>query len=1170
MTEEEAFQQAMRELEAERAANPSAAVPPQEEAPTSTPHRTTPEQAMANIEDTTVPPKAPKSILQRGVDLWKSAGAGIAKAGFETKDFLVGETPEDQKSELRRGIERRAKELSSESTANAMTMGISQMVTGLIGAGKIMAPLKAAKWMTEGGKVAKAGYEMAKASGASAVVLDPHEERLSNLIEEFPALSNPVTAYLAAKPEDTAAEGHFKNALESIGADLALIGAVKALKYLRNGDMAAAKKTIAKLSGSKPAEARTESLASEGSTIPANTETPLSDSPRVKESGIDASASPHPSEPGLGATSGADASGQTRSLPTMEITDGVVSTMLKSAKADSEAIKRFGSFEAAAEAGEITRRSATSLPWQKLRSSDEVSSFMDHAAHVLKTQMDDIKGGAVLSDAKINSMVEARAELFGEDPAIVMGQIKEAGAAAKDMVANMEAGYLIGSRMMEDTYAKAFRMVNGMETDMATAGAELKARLMASADFMANAQSISSNSGRALRRMRGQFRFTPELLEKVKTMDGAELARLLYQTKGNPKLIAQTINPNFLTRWTGRATDSLTNSLLWLYPTHVMNMTGNLFMLAARPAEKWIGSLAMKGPEASAIRQQAQKEYGYTLASLSDGWDALVEAFKRGDSILSPHNTEYFRAQSQGDLRQVLPQWSSSDSPWSLIRNGLTAAGIAMRLPTRTLGAMDEFIKTLRYRAYVQADAATKGEAMGLTGADLQRFIQGKMEEAIDPLTGQALDRKALYDAQVTTFQQELLPGTIGATLQMVRSRHPALTFILPFIKTPINVLRYSIKMTPGLNLLQREYREAISGKMGTEVQAHAMGQMALGSTFIGLAASLALSGKMTGGGPNDPELQRQLRSTGWQPYAYVLGDGEGRRFIPMGRIDPVGMSMSMVADLVEAIQHDPDGGASENGILALTLALAKKFSDRTFLLNMHQTLQALTDPGTRGEKWLGNIAGNTIPFSSAMRGINPDPYLRDARSFIDTMLKNLPGYSQTLPPVRDAFGEPIWKSISITSTDKADMVETENNRIILETGSGIHKPSPRWEGLDLRDITLKSGRTAYDRFQELSSHVPGEKPLKYHLEKLIKSKTYQHMPDGDAGVTGTRLNTLNRVVSDYRKAARNALIRENPELKQFIKARQREARGAILENRKADSQMTPSARALLDALRPQ
>jgi hypothetical protein len=1151
MTEEEAFQQAMRELEAERAANPSATVPPQEEAPKATPHRTTPEQVMdliedmrvpseqpeaaphrstpeeimANIEDTTVPPKAPKSLLQRGVDLWKSAGAGIAKAGFETKDFLFGETPEDQKSAIRRGIEGRAKELASESTANAMTMGISQMVTGLIGAGKIMAPIKAAKWMAEGGKVAKAGYEIGKASAASAVVLDPHEERLSNLIEEFPALSNPVTAYLAAKPEDTAAEGRFKNALESIGADLALVGAVKALKYLRSGDMAAAKKTITKLADPKP---------------------------------------------GLGATSESDASGQTRGPQIMEITDDVVAAMLESTRSDQAAIKEFGSFEAAAEAGEITRRSATSLPWQKLRSTDEVASFMDHAARVLKTQMDDIKGGAVLSDAKVNSMVEARAELFGEDPAIVMGQIKEAGAAAKDMVANMEASYLIGSRMMEDVFAKSFRMVNGMETDMATAGEELKARLMASADFLASAQSISSNSGRALRRMRGQFRFPPELLEKVKTMDGAELARLLYQTKGNPKLIAQTINPNFLARWTGGATDSLTNSLLWLYPTHVMNMTGNLFMLAARPAEKWIGSLAMNGPEASAIRQQAQKEYRYTLASLSDGWDALVEAFQRGDSILSPHNTEYFRAQSQGDLRQFRPQWSSSDSPWSLVRNGLTAAGIAMRLPTRTLGAMDEFIKTLRYRAYVQADAATKGQAMGLTGADLQKFIQGKMEEAIDPLTGQALDRKALYDAQVTTFQQELLPGTVGATLQMVRSRHPALTFILPFIKTPINVLRYSIKMTPGLNLLQREYREAISGNMGREVQAHAMGQMALGSTFMGLAASLALSGKMTGGGPNDPELQRQLRSTGWLPYSYVLGDGEGRRFIPMGRVDPVGMSMSMVADLVEALQHDPDGGETENGILALTLALAKKLSDRTFLLNMHQTLQALTDPGQRGERWLGNLAGNTIPFSSAMRGINPDPYLRDARGFIDTALKNLPGYSQTLPPVRDAFGEPIWKSISITSTDRADIVEAENNRIILETGSGIHKPSPRWEGLDLRDITLKSGRTAYDRFQELSGHVPGQKPLKYHLEKLIKSKTYRDMPDGDPGVTGTRLNALNKIITKYREAARYALIRENPELKQFIKARQKAARGAILENRKADSQVTPSARALLDAMRPQ
>jgi hypothetical protein len=202
------------------------------------------------------------------------------------------------------------------------------------------------------------------------------------------------------------------------------------------------------------------------------------------------------------------------------------------------------------------------------------------------------------------------------------------------------------------------------------------------------------------------------------------------------------------------------------------------------------------------------------------------------------------------------------------------------------------------------------------------------------------------------------------------------------------------------------------------------------------------------------------------------------------------------------------------------------------------------------------------------MRGLNPDPYLRDARGFIDTMMKDKPGYSRTLPPSRDVFGEPIARAIAITTaTGKTDIVSEENNRIMLETGAGLHKPDPKFEGVDLRDITLASGQNAYDRYQELSSELPGQPPLKAVLGRLIKSKTYQNMPDGDPNVTGTKINTLTRMAVKYRKAAKKMLVAQNHDLQKLVNARQKEARGAIIANQKKQLQGDPSARALLDAL---
>ncbi|MCX8589007.1 hypothetical protein J3U14_10860 [Gilliamella sp. B3801] len=67
-------------------------------------------------------------------------------------------------------------------------------------------------------------------------VFSPHEERLSNLVQEFPELANPITEYLQAKPDDSFAEGRLKNSLEGIiagGLAEPLTRSLRLLKYAR-------------------------------------------------------------------------------------------------------------------------------------------------------------------------------------------------------------------------------------------------------------------------------------------------------------------------------------------------------------------------------------------------------------------------------------------------------------------------------------------------------------------------------------------------------------------------------------------------------------------------------------------------------------------------------------------------------------------------------------------------------------------------------------------------------------------------------------------------------------------------------------------------------------------------------------------------------------------------
>lgn len=1123
----------------------------------------------------------------------RAASLGAAKAAFETKDFVMGEPSQAEKSDIRKSFEAQDRALGEISAGYSLTSGVSQMVTGLIGAGKLMAPLKIAKY-------SRPASEVAKGAAAGAVVLDPHEERLSNLIESFPDLQNPVTEYLAAKPTDSAAEGRFKNALESIGADLMLVGAVKAFKYLRAGKTAEAAKEITALEKAQAANKQAFGLPeapSVGSEVRAPQKSAEPNArPQVEPETV-AVETPQQVPPASAAQQAADRAGsspkatdESVSAPSgdiltapgpkpFDVTPDAVGSILKGTAAEMDAIKQYGSRQAAAEAGAALSRGAR-LPWQKLTGPEEVQVFLDNAAASLKAQMDAAKGGAVLTDKALRDKVGSMADFFGEHPDLFMGQLAEAGQNASQMVARMEAGYLTANAMTQDAFTTATKIRNGILDDWGgdavRAQEALRTQIKTAMNLLAAAKAISSNSGRALRRMRGSFQLTPEDLARVDKLDGRQLADLLHTTNGDPKLLAQAVNPSFLSRATDEATFLLQNNLLWNYPTHIWNMAGSALMVVGRPTEKLLGSVAIGGQAGSILRRQALKEYAATVSALGDGWTALVETFKRGDSILAPHNTEYH---GNGGITLPPLTWKPIRSITDLAENAFAAANYRtlIGLPTRSLGAVDEFFKTLRYRAVVQADAAVEAESRGLAGSDLKAFVESRLADAIDPSTGQARNARALREAQITTFQQDLIEGSVGSTVQMVRSRHPILGLVLPFVKTPINALRYGWKLTPGLNLVQQEFRDALRGLSGPEAQAQAVGQMTLGSMFMGLAATLALNGKITGAGPSDLEARKHLEATGWKPLSFVLEDAKGnKQFVPMGRLDQVGMAFSMAATLTEALRFDQDGMASSEhgtGIQALGVALAKNFSDRTFLANINQALQVLTSPEKRAGGLLADTAGNLIPASGLLKAGNPDPYLRDAQGFIDRMLKTMPGYSSTLAPVRDAFGDPVARQMGLTTSSEADAVEAEHSRIILETGKSIGKPSFELEGVDLRDITLTkgkyAGRNAYDVLQELSGHLPGQPSLKATLAKIIKSQTYQDLVDGDPEIPGTRIRALSLTTDRYRKAAKMVFLQEHPELHSLIGARQREVRGAVLKKQAQRGQPGAAASAILQAISP-
>lgn len=1205
----------------------------------------------------------PKDAVEGTLDAVNSAGLGVAKAVFETKDALTtgfGMWPDnkptyDQKSDIRKAIENDAAVLDRKSVANQVVGDISQFVTGMVGLGKITKGIKAVQ---ELGAIGKVGFEIGKGMVVGSTVFDPQEERLSNFIESYPNLHNPITDYLAADFKDSDAEGRLKAALEGAGLDLALsatfAAAVKVFKAIKGSQPEAVVKaaqdeldaaleqqsaggfnpdgrTIATPTGANPIDqaigGKTAASDPTASFDMTNASSGGKPDPMVKDlmqgldpppqlprganvllEGVNAGAAgpggnapggilkeiekeltgptpeprkieglpPAPTTPSIETQATGNAPAPGKATPSVDSEAESVNALMDGWKADANAIAKYGSREAAEENGYKFAQSGQ-LPWQKLSGEGDMQAFTERVATAFEGDLNTLKGGDVMSDSRVASMVGQRMWLYGDDPAALMGMIKQAGGAANRMVANMEAGFLVANKALTDTYKLASQIRMGSLADFGgdTVAAEtaLRTRLRFSIEALGNSKAMSANAGRALRRMRGEFRVTPEQLSKLESLDIDRITSLLYESQGNPKKLAKMADPGWLDRVVRGTGSIMANNLLWGWPSHVVNTITSAYMAGIRPAERIVGSFFNGG--GSAMRTRALREYRYMASSLGDAWHFGFKAFMSGDSVLAPHETEWFKVASKsmdGDVAKAT-EFVPTRTVGDVFKNGFTALDAALRFPTRALGSVDEFIKQMSYRGYVQAEASIRADQLGLKGNAFKAYVEQALDESFDAAY-RATDKDALYEAQVRTFSQPLLSKTLGSTLQNAVATHPSLRAIFPFVRTPINVFRYTIKNLPILNLAQKEYREMISGKMGAELQANAIGQMAIGSTALAVGGVLTADGKLTGGGPKDPSLRQALEATGWKPYSFVKENPDGSHtYVPFNRFDPAGLVFGIAADITEMMVTYPErNDEGENLAVAAAIAVAKNISDKTYLQNINAFMRAASDPEASFNKFAGQLGEGLIPFSSLLRQFNPDPYMREARSLVDNVLDRMPGFSDKLPPVRDPFGYPMKVRTGLVFQDNADdIVDAEQIRLFQETGSAVSLPTGyKREGLDLRDVHLTidgKDRTAWDLLQEIAIKPNGAtKTMKEAIAEEIKSKRYQMAPDGDGQTKGTKLFILRGIVGDYREAAYKQLVKQFPkEIGEPIARRSLEAREAWRQAKEKDQASTSQVDQLRD-----
>jgi|GEM_PF-1646787 len=1123
--------------------------------------------------------------LQAAVAGGGAIGTGGMKAVFETKDFLFGDTPTDQQSAFRQNVEQLDADMKEASPiVGGLSSGIGQFAVAMIGIGKlgkvaqaipkVGEALTAGKTAVEGLRGGTVALESGKAALAGAIAFDPHEARLSNLIQDTP-LANPITAWLAADPSDSAAWGRVKTAMESIGLDAAIIGTLKVggtvWKKLKAGDTEGASRTISDFERKRAAEPEVAVEVDEvDPPAPAQTATEPSITPVVEggENGASVAAKTPEGQPEAAQAAPAEElSSQPAAKPSVEFTPedmagnparpgfqdvakpGLLDDIdvhLENAAKDWDTIQTYGDTTRALSSGKEFRDMGTL--WSRFRTDTDVQQYMElavaHKAEKLEAEGYKVK----LTDAELQKQVNGFAQLTGEDPAQLFGLLQAAGEASRTITAKMQVAGSLAGKAFTDASLLAMRRKLGDYSEfgsLAEMEAEIARRFSLATEFLTIARDIRAQGGRTVRANRGKP-FDPSLFEGLSK---ERFYDLLAESGGSPQQLKRLADPSLYRKLTDTVNYMRISSLVSGPKTQLINIISNGYMVAARPMERILGSIpgAATGNQASRLLlKENLRQYTYMASSFTDGFGQAVKAFTRNDGLLSPHSTE---TRGEMNVGWQVPgtqgfgkgYFKPFDSFQNIFYNALSIPLSVAGTGPRLLGTADELVKQTVYRSKVAARAHMEGVEQaveqGLSGKAykdfIKRHVQTRLDEAFDA-EGRGLDAEALREANIATFQQELLPGTLGKGVQgFVSNESTQLTrLVLPFVKTPTNVIRYGWKMTPGLNLLQQEYRQMFSGAMGHEAKSQAVGQMAMGTMFVGAAAALSANGMVTGGGPSNPRLKSQLLATGWQPYSIVTENEDGTKtYIPFNRYDPIALPFGIIADIQDALHVAQQSGDEEledtiqASLTGLSLSLAKQFTSRSYLLSLNQALEALSDPERAGTVFAGGMAQSMVPFSAATRQLSQDTYMRDARTVTDRMLQVIPGLSETLPPRFNWLGQPILNRQGLWTDDNGSLVDMETVRLGLEGSSVMGPPSYKigFKGgeVDLRDITLTTGENAYTKLQELSGK-PGTnaKPLRDLIAKLMASDAYQRAPDGDMQTPLTRPWMLARQVSKYREAA--------------------------------------------------
>ena len=664
---------------------------------------------------------------------------------------------------------------------------------------------------------------------------------------------------------------------------------------------------------------------------------------------------------------------------------------------------------------------------------------------------------------------------------------------------NIQAQRIITQAARDEMLVAANKAVGGSDADKFMFK-EAYTRYLASQEELAG---VTAEAGRALnifRTMPAHEKVRAKWMQDILAKGGRDMGdvaeKLLRANEIDPSQIPRLVRN---VRWIDKFNEVFINMLVSGPQSHIANTASNQAVAGISQAENFVAAIISKTP------------------GIGSGEIGFRESFAGARGLVKG-----LRTGTREFAREVL-QEGASNLPGKLdevTQNAIKGpVGKIVRMPTRLLRAEDAFFQTANYSSEIERLATRAGVKQGLKGEGLRKFVTTTIEKPSEEMAHAAWEaaRKSTFNSALGgDWLTEGAKATIGWLNKVPQGR-----LIIPFVRTPTNIVKYTLERTPAA-LTFGDVRAAL--KVGGAARDQALARIAVGSGISALAATASANGQIAGSGPRDPNERARLLETGWQPYSVKVGD----KYFQFQRIQPLGMLLGLSADFQQAREYMTDGEADRAAAL-IALSASRNLLDSTFMSGINNVLDAVDDPERSGPKMLASIAASTVPAIAGQASRAIDPTVRDAQGIIDTALARA---GQSASPAKvSLYGEDIKRPVVSTGDKTTDFLvnfvnpvrvsEQSEDKVILETARLFTRDAEQTLGNPIRRIgKVELTQEQYHEYAQMAGRM-----AKSQLDRIVALPTWDRLTDG------IKREIISEIVKENREAAQGLMLNKYEEL---------------------------------------